>query len=143
MIKTDGIDHVVFFVKDYKKSRKFYEDVLGMTLAFEQPVGVFMNAGPGHLLALFQKDLIHSWDEGRPRFHDARDVIGGSEFNRVSLTTNSGTRASVKAELEGKGVKVHSRPDDPEGLYFEDLDGHPIRIYVGELDYPPHPGTFA
>ena len=54
MIKTDGIDHVVFFVKDYKKSRKFYEDVLGMTLAFEQPVGVFMNAGPGHLLALFQ-----------------------------------------------------------------------------------------
>ena len=79
MIKTDGIDHVVFFVKDYKKSRKFYEDVLNMTLAFEQPVGVFMNAGPGHLLALFQKGLLHSWDKGRPRYHDARDVIGGSE----------------------------------------------------------------
>ena len=143
MIKTDGIDHVVLFVKDYERAKKFYSDVLGMTVHHEQAIGGFLNAGPGHLLALFQKERMHSWDEGRPRYHDARDVIGGSEFNRVSLTTDSGTRESVKAEIESKGVKVHSRSDDPEGLYFEDLDGHPIRLYVGKMDYPAHPGTFV
>ena len=102
-----------------------------------------MNAGPGHLLALFQKGRMHSWDEGRPRYHDAMDVIGGIEFNRVSLTTDSGTGESVKAEIESRGVKVHGRSDDREGLYFEDLDGHPIRLYVGKMDYPAHPGTFV
>ena len=143
MIKTDGIDHVVLFVKDYARAKKFYSDVLGMTVHHEQAIGGFLNAGPGHLLALFQKERMHSWDEGRPRYHDARDVIGGSEFNRVSLTTDTGTRESVKAEIESKGVKVHSRSDDPEGIYFEDLDGHPIRLYVGKMDYPAHPGTFV
>ena len=98
MIKTDGIDHVVLFVKDYERAKQFYSDLLGMTVHHEQPIGGFLNAGPGHLLALFQKERMHSWDEGRPGYHDARDVIGGSEFNRVSLTTDSGTRDSVKAE---------------------------------------------
>ena len=143
MIKTDAIDHVVFMVKDYERSKKFFMDVLGLTVHHEEGPGGFFNAGPGHLLALFEKSRLHSWGEGRPRFHDAKEVIGGSEFNRVSFTTNSGTRESVKADLEGKGVKVQSRPDDPEGLYFEDPDGRPIRLYVGEMDYPAHPGSFA
>ena len=146
MIKTDGVDHVVFFVKSYQRSKKFYEDTLGMTVHHEEgenAIRGFMNAGPGHLLALFQKDGHPTWREGRPRLTDGKEVIGGSEFNRVSFTTNSGTRESVKAELESKGVNIHSRSDDPDGLYFEDPDGHPIRIFVGEVDYPAHPGTFA
>jgi len=130
MIKTDGIDHVVLFVKGCERAKKFYNDVLGMTVHREQPIGGFLNAGPGHLLALFQKERLHSWDEGRSRYHDARDVIGGSEFNRVSLTTDSGTRQSVKAEIESKGVKVHSRSDDHEGLYIDDPDGHQLQFHV-------------
>ena len=27
--------------------------------------------------------------------------------------------------------------------YFEDPDGRPIRLYVGKVDYPPDPGTWA
>ena len=146
MIKTDSLDHVVFSVQDYERSKKFYEDALGMTVHHEEgqdPIRGFLNAGPGHLLAIFQKDGHPTWREGRPRLTDGKEVIGGSEFNRVSFTTNSGTRESVNAELENKGIKVHSRVDDPEGLYFEDLDGHPIRLYVGELNYPSHSGSFA
>ena len=143
-IKIDGIDHVVFFVKEYARSKKFYQDVFGLTEHHEDgPAIGFLNAGSGHALALFQKDLLPSWREGRPRFHDAREVIGGSEFNRVSFTTESGTPESVKAELESKGVKVTTKADDTDALYFEDPDGRPIRLYVGPVEYPPHPGTFA
>ena len=144
MVKTDGIDHVVLYVNNYERSKKFYLDILGLTVHHEERHGErssgFMNAGPGHLLALFEKGMPGS---SEPPRGDGREIMGSSEFNFVSLTTDSGSRESVKAELQSKGVDVHSRSDDPESLYFEDPDGHPIRLHVSQMDYPAHPGTFG
>ena len=49
-----GIDHTVLHVKDVAKSRKFYLDVLGMTVNHEDATHAFLWCGGGQMVALFQ-----------------------------------------------------------------------------------------
>jgi len=55
MIETSGIDHIVLHVKDPQKSKRFYTDILGMTVYRESDRQVFMHAGHQGI-ALFKKD---------------------------------------------------------------------------------------
>ncbi|MEE8559895.1 MAG: VOC family protein, partial [Alphaproteobacteria bacterium] len=52
-VKTSGIDHVVLHVSDLKRSRRFYLDVLGMTVAHESSGQTFLSCG-AQLVALFE-----------------------------------------------------------------------------------------
>ena len=53
-LRTKGIDHTVLHVKDVAKSRKFYLDVLGMTVNHEDATHAFLWCGGGQMVALFQ-----------------------------------------------------------------------------------------
>jgi catechol 2,3-dioxygenase-like lactoylglutathione lyase family enzyme len=110
MIETSGIDHVVLHVKNPQQSKKFYTEILGMTVYRDFPDQVFMHAG-AQGIALFKKA-----DDG---------PAAGGDLNHLALNVAGGT---LKAELEAHGVAVAGRPGDDRCIYFSDPDGHRLQL---------------
>ena len=88
MIETSGIDHIVLHVDDPQKSKKFYTEILGMTIYRDSDRQVFMHAGHQGV-ALFKKD--------------GTAAPAGGDLNHLALNVAGGTYESLKAELEENG----------------------------------------
>lgn len=116
MIETSGIDHIVLHVNDPQKSKKFYTEILGMTVYRDSERQVFMHAG-AQGVALFKKD------DGAPH--------AGGDMNHLALNVASGTYESLKAGLEAHGIAVSGRPGDDRCIYFSDPDGHRLQLIFG------------
>jgi catechol 2,3-dioxygenase-like lactoylglutathione lyase family enzyme len=116
MIQTTGIDHIVLHVSDVPRARKFYTDVLGMTVYRENDRQVFLHAGTQGI-ALF-------------RNRDHSPLTTGNDLNHLALNVESGTYESLKAELEKEGVTVSGRPGEDRCIYFHDPDGHRLQLMV-------------
>ena len=116
MIETNGINHVVLHVRDVSRAKKFYTELLGMTVAHESSWQVFLNCGHQQV-ALFEKrgDTL---------------LQPGNDLNHLALDIATGTYETVKAELEKNGVVVSGRPGDPRCVYFDDPDGHRLQLMV-------------
>jgi catechol 2,3-dioxygenase-like lactoylglutathione lyase family enzyme len=114
MIEANGIDHIVLHVSDVARSKKFYEDVLGMSTYRENEWQVFLHAGHQGV-ALFK---------GPPE-------RGQGDMNHLALTVKSGTYDSLKAEPETRGIAVTGRPGDDHCIYFSDPDGHRLQLLFG------------
>ena len=113
MIETSGIDHVVLHVKDPQRSKKFYTEVLGMTVYRDFPDQVFMHAG-GQGVALFQRE--------------GDSATAGGDLNHLALNVAAGNYESLKADLEAHGVAVNGRRGDDRCIYFNDPDGHRLQL---------------
>ena len=113
MIETSGIDHVVLHVNDPQRSKKFYTEILGMTVYRDGPNQVFMHAG-AQGVALFKKD------------GDA--PAAGGDLNHLALNVAGGTYEALKTELEAHDVAVSGRPGDGHCIYFSDPDGHRLQL---------------
>ena len=113
-LKTTGIDHVVLWVSDLKRSKDFYIGVLGMQVAHESDWQSFLHCGQQQV-ALFQ-------------IRDGSDVAPGREVNHMALRLAAGEYADVKATLEAAGCTVTGRQGDPNCLYFSDQDGHRLQV---------------
>ena len=118
IIETSGIDHIVLHVDSPQKSKKFYTEILGMEVYRDTEAQVFMHAGPHQGVALFKKD-------------GAAPMTGG-DMNHLALNVAGGTYESLKAELEGHGIKVSGRPGDDHCIYFNDPDGHRLQLIFGK-----------
>ena len=116
MIQTSGVDHVVLHVVDVQRAKKFYTDVLGMTVYREDDRQVFLHAGQQGV-ALFEKE------GGAP-------LTAGNDLNHLALNVASGTYETLKAELEGHGVTVTGRPGEDRCIYFRDPDGHRLQLMM-------------
>jgi catechol 2,3-dioxygenase-like lactoylglutathione lyase family enzyme len=116
MIRTSGVDHVVLHVNDVERSKKFYTDVLGMTVYREDDGQVFLHAGQQGV-ALFRKP------------GDA-PLTTGNDLNHLALSVATGSYESLKAELERNGVAVSGRPGQDRCIYFRDPDGHRLQLMV-------------
>ena len=114
MAKATGIDHVVLHVSDLERSKLFYLDVLGMTVAHEGTGQVFLHCG-NQMIALFQVS-------------DAVKLEAGIDMNHLAVQTDTGTLESIKSELVERGINVTGRPGDPHCIYFSDPDGHRLQI---------------
>ena len=114
MLQMTGIDHVVLHTRDLAQARKFYLDLLGMTVDHESSWQCFMHCG-NQGVAIFE-------------VQDGEDFVSGHDMNHMALVADQGTYASIKAELESNGVKVEGREDDPHCIYFNDPDGHRLQI---------------
>lgn len=121
MIETSGIDHIVLHVDEPQKSKKFYTEILGMTVYRDSESQVFMHAGHQGV-ALFKKDGVKKNGGARP---------AGGDMNHLALNVAGGTYESLKAELEGHGVAVSGRPGDDRCIYFSDPDGHRLQLIFG------------
>ena len=116
MIQATGIDHLVLHVSDVPRAKKFYTDVLGMTVYRESDRQVFLHAGQQGV-ALFEK-------------RGDSPLTTGSDLNHLALNVVSGTYEALKAELEKHGVAVTGRPGDDRCIYFNDPDGHRLQLMV-------------
>ncbi|HUC11731.1 MAG TPA: VOC family protein [Stellaceae bacterium] len=114
MIQTSGIDHIVLHCKDVARSKRFYTDVLGMTVYRDDGRHVFMHAG-AQGVALFESA-------------DAAPFAAGTDMNHLALSVADGTYQSLKAELERHGVAVSGRPGEDHCIYFSDPDGHRLQL---------------
>ncbi len=114
--RTTGIDHVVLYVSDVQRSKKFYLDVLGMSVAHESPRHLFLSCG-GQGLALFE-----------PR--DGAALETGRELNHLAFRIDAGTYEEIKARLEAHGLEVSGRRGEDRCIYFRDPDGHRLQLVV-------------
>ena len=118
-IKTTGIDHVVLWVSDLERSKRFYIDLLGMTVNHESDWQSFLWCGDGHQVALFHQ-------------RDGSPVKTGAELNHMALRMEPSSYEEVKARLEQEGIEVSGRAGDPTCIYFDDPDGHRLQLlYTG------------
>jgi len=115
-LKVNGIDHVVFHVKDLRRARKFYVDFLGMEVDHERDGQCFLKCG-SQGVALFEVE------------HN-EDVHAGSEVNHMALRLATGDYERVKATLENAGISVHGRRGDPHCVYFSDPEGHRLQLLM-------------
>jgi catechol 2,3-dioxygenase-like lactoylglutathione lyase family enzyme len=113
-LRVTGIDHVVLHVADLERSKRFYMDLLGFTVAHESGWQSFLRCG-SQQVALFQ-------------MRDGSEIHAGSEMNHMALRLETGEYEEVKGVLERAGVEVHGRPGDDRCLYFNDPDGHHLQV---------------
>lgn len=116
MIQTSGVDHIVLHVNDVRRSKKFYTEILGMTVYREDDGQVFMLAGRQGV-ALFKKE-------------DNTPLTAGNDLNHLALNVATGTYETLKAELETHGVEVSGRPGEDRCIYFRDPDGHRLQLMM-------------
>ncbi len=115
-LRTTGIDHLVLYVSDIGRSKKFYLDVLGMSVAHESPGHLFLACG-GQGFALFE-----------PGDGAASDT--GGDLNHVAFSVDAGTYEEIKGHLEAHGLEVTGRRGDDRCIYFCDPDGHRLQLVV-------------
>ena len=112
MIQTSGIDHIVLHCADVERAKKFYTEILGMTVYRQGNGQVFMHAG-GQGVALFKNEAGGG---------------SGTDLNHLALNVAEGTYETLKAELELHGVAVSGRQGEDRCIYFSDPDGHRLQL---------------
>jgi len=116
MIQATGIDHLVLHVSDVSRAKKFYTDILGMTVYRENDRQVFLHAGQQGV-ALFKKQ-------------GESPLTTGNDLNHLALNVASGTYEALKADLQKHGVAVSGRSGDDRCIYFSDPDGHRLQLMI-------------
>jgi catechol 2,3-dioxygenase-like lactoylglutathione lyase family enzyme len=124
---NQGLDHVAIAVTDLERSRRFYEEVLGLERVYEEwDVPIVLTAN-GSGLALFDRDLhpssapedveppalriLHiAFRLDRSGFDDARDALA---------------ERGIETRFSDHGIS-HS-------LYFDDPDSHQIELTTYEV----------
>ena len=120
-IKTTGIDHVVLWVTDLARSKRFYMDLLGMTVAHESDWQSFLHCG-NQQIALFDATK--------------RGIkVQSGSLQHMALRMEPESYEETKARVEEEGCTVEGRNGDPTCIYFDDPDGHRIELlYKGHDD---------
>ena len=113
-IKASGIDHIVLYVKDVDRSRRFYVDLFGMSVDHQSPGHVFLRCG-SQQFAIFQA---------------ADDFETGHELNHLAFRVEEGTYEDITGELKERGIQVSGRSSDDRCVYFRDPDGYRLQIVV-------------
>ena len=116
MVEATGIDHIVLHVNDVERARKFYTEILGMSVYRQNERQVFLHAGTQGV-ALFKKQ-------------GDVPLATGNDLNHLALTVADGGYETLKAALESQGVKVSGRPGEDRCIYFQDPDGHRLQLMV-------------
>jgi glyoxylase I family protein len=119
MYKPLGLDHVVLRVTDQARSRRFYEDVLGCTLAKYNERISLMHLRFGDALI----DLLPAADKG---------PIGPEHF---CLSIQCDDLKAVADDLRARGVALEGDVvqrfgawGDGPSIYLRDPDGHMIEL---------------
>lgn len=127
----ERVGHVVLKMRDLEEAKRFYGDVLGMTVVQENPdFGVFFRFSDYHHdIAIFKV----SEHADAPK----RDQVG---LAHIALVADSfETVKAMYRRLKEHGVTKIGATDHgmTKSIYFTDPDGNGIEIYseVPEYDY--------
>jgi glyoxylase I family protein len=124
MIEVSGVVHFSIPVSNLDASRRFYTEILGLTLVSEatnRAGMVFLRAGDDHvILARSDAPLQRSADDARRAHHAFK--VDSSKYDEA------------KAFLASKGVEVFEEEDRKKGVfvgrqfYIRDPDGNVIEL---------------
>jgi len=128
-MQVKELGHVVLYVRDLERSRRFYGDVLGWheltgDTPLRMPAAAFSSGRTHHELL-----LIEVGESATPIPEGRR--VGMYHFGLKVGDTDDELRA-VKRDLETAGVKVVGASDHTvtHSLYIEDPDGNEIELYI-------------
>ena len=120
---------VTLGVRDFEKSKKFYEETLGWKISRPQEGIAFSQAG-GVVFAIYPREKLAE---------DALTSAKGSGFSGFTLAYNAKSESEVDeiiADLKSKGVKIVKEPQKVfwggYSSYFADPDG-----FLWEVAYNP------
>jgi catechol 2,3-dioxygenase-like lactoylglutathione lyase family enzyme len=123
-----NLDHVVLWVSDLERSKRFYINVLGMKLLRERLGPDTGNENPrdpdyrsfvgfgSNRIGLFQRpDITHS---------------GESRLSHFAIMVEAVSLDAIRTYLESQGVVVVGRENNPDHpcLYVSDPDGHRVQL---------------
>lgn len=135
------LQHLVLYVSDVERSKRFYQDLLGFEVAHERPgSAVFLRipgGGNDHDLGLFAQPGVTAPNATAARmYHSAWEVGELSDLARAAMRL-SRAGALVGASNHGGSLSLYSQ--DPDGLEFEVFwtvpDGPPANT-TRALDLP-------
>lgn len=127
MIKLRNVHHIALICSDYKKSRTFYTEVLGMEILQE----VYREERQSYKLdlSLNGQYLLELFSFPHPPERPSRPEACGLRHLAFAVTDIS----EAVASLSGKGVKTEPvRTDEHTGkrfTFFSDPDGLPLELY--------------
>ncbi len=102
-----SVNHISYEVRDYRKTRDFYADLLGMKVTHDN----------GHECSLVFGDSILI-----ARNHAANTP----RIDHVAYTIDNWDRHAVEAELKRRGLQP--RPDTGNSFHVKDPDGFDLQI---------------
>ena len=115
-----GISAITLFVENLEEAKRFYRDVFGLPLAFEDDSSAVFDFG-NSLINLLSTTAAHD-------LIDPARVAEPSAGSRVQLTLTVDDVDAMCAELVARGVKLLNGPADrPWGIRtasFRDPGGH-------------------
>ena len=116
LIKIEFISHGTLMSKNLKKSRRFYEEVLGFEVAEISPMAIWIRCGGDHVYVVVEtgKD-----QEMAQLNHNGLDVASNEAVDQAYELLDS-----VKDDY---GIKRIKKPHQQHGVYsfyFQDLDGN-------------------
>ncbi|MBI2154468.1 MAG: VOC family protein [Candidatus Rokubacteria bacterium] len=124
-MKIQGVGHVVLKVRDLERAAKFYRDVLGLKeVARFADRMVFFSAGTNHhdiAVLKVEPDAPGPSREAVGLYHVAFKIGNSLEDLRAA-----------RAHLEAHGVPILGISDHQvsQSIYFEDLDGNGLELFV-------------
>jgi catechol 2,3-dioxygenase-like lactoylglutathione lyase family enzyme len=123
MIEPRSVVHFSIPVSDIEASRKFYTEILGLTLVQAAPAGgmMFLRAGNDHvILAKCDQPIQRNAKDSRRAHH--------------AFKVDADKYEDAKAYLASKGVEVFEEEDRKKGVfvgrqfYIHDPDGNVIEL---------------
>jgi catechol 2,3-dioxygenase-like lactoylglutathione lyase family enzyme len=108
--KTLAVNHISYGVADYARTRDFYADLLGMTVAKDDGRQCELSFGDTFIIPRKSRH-----PEGKTPFID-----------HVAYTIDDWDRAEVEAELKRRGLDP--RPDTDNSFHIKDPDGFDLQI---------------
>lgn len=124
-MKIHELGHVVLFVSNLERSRRFYKETLGFREIPSQEAGMalFSSGRTHHELLLIEVDAVPR-EKHRPE--------PGLYHIGFKIGTTDDELMQAYAELESAGAKIIGTADHTvtHSLYLHDPDGNELELYV-------------
>jgi glyoxylase I family protein len=120
--ENKGLDHIAIAVADPERSRRFYEEVVGLEFVREVPNGPTILGAGGSGMAIFDKDLHPSSTADDVEPPAIRILHIAFRLDRTGFD-------QAQSELGERGFDTHfSDHGVCHSVYFDDPDGHQIEL---------------
>jgi catechol 2,3-dioxygenase len=125
-MKAHYLGHVVFYVKDLRRSLEFYRDLLGFKEVgriFNGTAAALTSGRTHHEILLIQVGDAPGPPSGRRR---------GLYHIGIKVGNNLDELRAAKQELESAGIAIDGMSDHTvsQSLYLQDPDGNEVELYV-------------
>ncbi|MEX0749280.1 MAG: VOC family protein [Dehalococcoidia bacterium] len=121
MIRTRGLRHIQFLVRDAERSFAFYQRLFGIEEQFRDGSAVFASVPGGGDMITFAGS-----SDWRPGAH--------AGLRHFGFAIDPGTDvAAARAEIEAAGgtaIRSGEHEDAKPYIYFTDLDGYEVELYT-------------